>query len=289
MLSLILDYREKSLFLTCQKLLLIEPKFNIVIKSENLELGDAIIRSESGENLVYFERKSIPDLLSSIKDGRYNEQSFRLNSLPIPNHNIIFLIEGTVISKFEKDKMMIFSSMFSILYYKGFTIHRSTSMDETAYIICNAVYKIAKEQKNNKLPFYSSVVNTNDIQKNTEYCSLVKTKKNANISKENFGEIVLCNIPSVSSVSAVAIMKEYKTINNLINKLRNDPTILNNFTYDSKKTKRKISKTVIQNIIHFLLQDCDEDINSEIDVRCEESDETVCQFRIEFVDNEDEI
>ena len=212
-----------------------------------------------------------------------------MNSLPIPNHNIIFLIEGTVTSKFEKDKMMIFSSMFSILYYKGFTIHRSTSMDETAYIICNAVYKIAKEQKNNKLPFYSSVVNTNDIQKNTEYCSLVKTKKNANISKENFGEIVLCNIPSVSSVSAVAIMKEYKTINNLINKLRNDPTILNNFTYDSKKTKRKISKTVIQNIIHFLLQDCDEDINSEIDVRCEESDETVCQFRIEFVDNEDEI
>ena len=45
------------------------------------------MNTEKEEKLV-IERKSINDLLSSIKDGRYAEQSYRLNGLPNHNHNI---------------------------------------------------------------------------------------------------------------------------------------------------------------------------------------------------------
>ena len=44
---------------------------------ENLELGDFVIRLDNADFLV-FERKTIPDLAASIKDGRYADQKQRL-------------------------------------------------------------------------------------------------------------------------------------------------------------------------------------------------------------------
>ena len=32
---------------------------------------------------------------------------------------------------------MVFSAMFSINYYKGFSLMRSSNIEETAYILCN--------------------------------------------------------------------------------------------------------------------------------------------------------
>ena len=39
-------------------------------------------------------KKTVNDLLSSIVDGRYKEQSLRLDNYNLHNHNIIYLIEG---------------------------------------------------------------------------------------------------------------------------------------------------------------------------------------------------
>ena len=41
---------------------------------------------------LIFERKSLADLISSIKDGRYIEQSFRLSECSLDNHNIYYII-----------------------------------------------------------------------------------------------------------------------------------------------------------------------------------------------------
>ena len=217
-----------------------------------LELGDIIIK-DSDEELLIIERKSVSDLVASIKDGRYNEQSFRLNSLEHHNHNIVYLIEGNIPKSAERQ--MIFSAMFSINYYKGFSVFRSMNLEETAYFICNTVLKIKKEK--NKEPFYKnsekSVDDTTQPVDEPKYCSVIKKQKNANITPDNFGEIVLCQIPSVNSVTAIAIMKDYKTINNLIEKLKENSECLNNITYQTeKKQTRKISKTCIKNIVDFL-------------------------------------
>ena len=67
---------------------------HIKLEVVNLELGDFIICDDLGRENVIFERKSLSDLASSIKDGRYAEQSFRLNNYNFHNHNIVYIIEG---------------------------------------------------------------------------------------------------------------------------------------------------------------------------------------------------
>ena len=89
----VIDYREKELYAKCLALLEVyNLTKEITISSENLAIGDIIIKDSSKKELVIIERKSITDLASSISDGRYNEQSLRLQNTSIPNHNIIYMI-----------------------------------------------------------------------------------------------------------------------------------------------------------------------------------------------------
>lgn len=267
-LQLVLDHRERDLI---EQIRATDKDIEILI--ENLELGDIVIRDENKNDLLIYERKSISDLMSSIKDGRYSEQSYRLNGLPNHNHNIIYLIEGTV-SKSSKDRQTIFSALFSINYYKGFSVMRSTSLEETAYIICNAFSKIKKEMEKGKKAFYTSKVEINNIDttdttdvidtttdggaiNTVSYSSVIKSKKNANVTPSNFGEIALCQIPSVNTVSAIAIMKEFKTLSDLINAIKENPNCLDSIKYETEKKQiRKISKTVIKNIVEYLVTMC---------------------------------
>ena len=54
-------------------------KFPYIIY-KNLDLGDIIIEYNDIP-LIIIERKTIPDLLASIKDGRYKEQKKRIRKL----------------------------------------------------------------------------------------------------------------------------------------------------------------------------------------------------------------
>ena len=247
-MKLILDCRERDLKIACETLIKTVENFKgFILEIENLELGDMIIRDDEGVDLLIYERKTISDLISSIKDGRYNEQSYRLNGLEHNNHNIIYLIEGSI-SKTLKEKQMVYSSLLSINYYKGFSVMRSVNVDETAYIICNSLMKISKEK--DKKPFY-----TNKTVEGEEksYSTVIKSKKNANITPDNFGEIVLCQIPYVNSVSAICIMNKFKTLNNLLKSIKEDENCLEGLSYETeKKQTRKLSKTVVKNIIEFL-------------------------------------
>ena len=84
-----IDTREQELFTKCQQIIEALPKFkDIKIISQTLPLGDIII-NDGINDCVIIERKTLTDLAASIKDGRYDEQSYRLNGLPHHNHNII--------------------------------------------------------------------------------------------------------------------------------------------------------------------------------------------------------
>ena len=120
------DCREKKLFIELEKSL---SQFGLTqhfaLQSVNLPLGDIILMDEKENELLIIERKTLKDLSSSIKDNRYIEQSFRLDECKVPNHNIIYLIEGnlsTFHSNYQLDKKTLWSSMFSLLYFKGFSV-----------------------------------------------------------------------------------------------------------------------------------------------------------------------
>lgn len=277
------DYREKD-FVTTMNLLFKE--HNHIIELVNLPLGDIILENNNKYEKIIFERKSLYDLAASIKDGRYNEQSYRLNNYQQHNHNIIYIIEGDLerynATKGRMDKKTLYSAIIALSYFKGFSVMRTKNINETCELIVNFANKLQKEEK--KLPYYldmsnndtnnNSISNTNnmiyintsndpdnnEIQENEaiinekSYCEVMKKHKKNNITTENIGEIMLSNIPSVSSKSAITIMKKYKTVKNLIQELEKDPDILNNIKMENEKGQaRKISKQCIENIKKFLL------------------------------------
>jgi hypothetical protein len=85
---------------------------------------------------------------------------------------------------------------------------------------------------------------------------LVKTVKKDNITPENMGEILLCQIPGISSVTAKAIIKRFDgSFLKMCQELgsNEDPNILFKDIMLEKDGKiRKINKTCGENIIKFL-------------------------------------
>jgi ERCC4-type nuclease len=80
------------------------------------------------------------------------------------------------------------------------------------------------------------------------------TKKSANITPNNIGSLMLCQIPGIHSTTAEAIMKKFGTIENIILQLRENPDCLQELSYVTNKGQtRKISKTVLENIKIYLV------------------------------------
>ena len=300
------DSREKDLQDKLSYYISFIPAFrNLKVISENLPIGDVII-SNNNEDILILERKTVPDLLSSIKDGRYEEQSYRLNGEKIHNHNIIYLIEGDLtklnINTFKDvkmDKLTFYSAIFSLNYFKGFSVIRTLTLDETALFICNSTSKLIKAETTNRKAFYinsninfynhnnhnnnnnhnnhnnSISVATDNVETNEsdynaftekqnesenlgnqepsekDYIGLVKRVKKDNITLDNIDEIMLCQIPGVSSVTAIAIIKEFHNLSNLIKCLEEKNDCLNNISHTNNKGQtRKITKTSITNIVN---------------------------------------
>jgi len=271
-----IDCRENDLL---NKINSLPKKENITILSESLPLGDIIICDNEGNELVIIERKTLKDLAASIRDGRYKEQSFRLNECSVHNHNIIYLIEGDIRTykpfKGSIDKNALLSSFVSITYYKGFSLYKTNSIEESSEWILQYAFKLHKESVDkasiSKQAFYSTTIPSSEaiptiisessiiseapiISEAIPYSLAMKRTKKNNITPSNIGEIMLSQIPNVSTEVAIVIMNKFKTIKNLVEELSTDRTILNEVTTINKNgQKRKINKTTIENIYTFLL------------------------------------
>jgi ERCC4-type nuclease len=140
----------------------------IIFDRKALDIGDAIIYFDETDlknpnKQIIFERKALSDLIASIKDGRYNEQSFRLDQSPVHNHNIYYIVEGNI-EKFCKStrnmynpgiKQTIYSTMFTISYYKGFSLINSQDIKETANFIFRFLDKLTREKT--RVSYYRGV------------------------------------------------------------------------------------------------------------------------------------
>lgn len=255
-----IDYRESDLL---EKIKSANKKENIIIQSENLPLGDIIICADDGSEKVIIERKTLKDLAASIRDGRYKEQGFRLSACDLPNHNIFYLLEGnlqTYKASFSGvDKYALISAMVSITYYKGFSLYKANNLEESVEWLLQLAFKIEKEGGE---PFYGKQSNISPLGPDLlgpesgpePYSTVLKRTKKNNITLENIGEIMLSQIPNVSTVVAIAIMAKYKTLKNLLDALSLDKTALNSIKTANKTGQlRKINKTSIENIYNYLL------------------------------------
>lgn len=276
-MKIIIDERETALYDLCPK------TGKIAIEKKVLNLGDIIFANDD-ETSIYLviERKSFRDLLASIKDGRYAEQSYRLtNCFPEP-HNTVYLLEGMFSTlPREEDKKLVISCMASLNFFKGFSVMRTTSIAETAQHIVYMAEKIDKELKAGKEGRYfvntskmsqnkiecvevnpnDEIINTPAMTTNsqapsaTDYCGVVKASKKANITKENIGQMILMQIPGISSITAIEIMRPFANLLEFIDKIREDKTYLNSVILEAGGKKRKLGSNIVKSINELLLNE----------------------------------
>lgn len=221
------------------------------IEQTNLELGDYLIKNDQDEIVMIFERKALNDLISSIKDGRYKEQSFRLTEHPLDNKQIYYIIEGNVMNFSNRQnyttQKMLFSSIYSLSSKKGFSLLNTNGPVETAEFIARFFDKVKTEK-----PDKTDKTETN-IQNTSNYSEVVKSSKKSHISKENINEIMLSQIPGISITVANILMNKYNTIYNLIDNLKENSKCLDDLKIQFKNGERKIGKNIVDNLKEFLL------------------------------------
>lgn len=305
-MRIVIDSREHALYEKCREILSKQTFiFKLVLVQQELKIGDILIQTPDENDILLIERKSFADLLSSIKDGRYEEQSHRLlNTSELPPHSIIYLLEGMFSQVYNpRDKQVIYSAMTTMNYFKGFSVYRVSSTQEAAEWLIFTAAKLEKELERGKHPYYFSAPFLNMFQIKQEkratifisdnatrnnnyvdhvrpanfivpdqvsenklvetpnveiqppnYCNFVKKVKKDNITPENIGEIMLCQIPGISSVTAIAIMKQFGTFPKLIQALQENPQCLDGMACETANGKsRKISKSSIENIHKFFI------------------------------------
>lgn len=261
---------------------------SLEIISKQLELGDLILCNDSDEILLLFERKSIADLASSIQDGRYKEQSSRLNAFSVHDHNIVYIIEGNIERVYSKSRVKsgaLKSAVVSLNLNKGFSTLKTNNIDDSAKWILAYCYKVEKDNDlkcklekmvHNNVLKNSSIIN-NDTNNNDDESinnkaeteekiqkggddngsgkhleHLSKQAKSKFINRNNCQVLMLSMIPYVSTNIAKSILDEFGTIDKLMVALREDENCLNKIKIESGGKKRSIGKNVIKNIVEML-------------------------------------
>jgi len=298
MLTLVLDTRERDLQKACIAL-------SLPFVVEALAIGDVAIRSketkrkvedptkgkeeekeekeeeqqdEQEESLVLLlERKSVNDLLSSIKDGRYEEQSYRLvHASGLHPHNIVYIVEGTQ-SAFRAaitDKQTLHSAIVSLQQYKGFSVMRTGSLQETAEYLLFLCKKLEKEGLSRLCYTACAKQGTErtegqegqgqeeeDKDKGKAYCStmgevrygdVTKKVKKDNITPANAGAMLLSQLPGMSYATAVDVLQPYEgSLPAFLDAARHDPKTA--LTQVLPISKKRLRSNVVQGIKSLLL------------------------------------
>ena len=250
-MQLLIDLREPKSLVNYIISLNEESKIKITIIQKNLDIGDFVFYDETSEKpLLIIERKSLSDLESSIKDGRYKEQSFRLNETPLINHNIIYLLEGAIINYKEVSfRSTLYSTLFSLNYYKGFSVINALNQVETGEMLMAFASKMMRE---NKSGYYNDqpLTVTNSLTCEETYIDTLKTSKKSHINSDNIFQLMLMQIPSISSVSALALSNEFKNMETLLKSLKDENA---NFENIKLASGRKINKNIIRSLKEYLL------------------------------------
>lgn len=281
--DIVIDERETTLYDHISSILEKISYTDIRIVKQMLPLGDIVIQCNKPsssttfhpsqiDELCIIERKTLTDLLASIKDGRYEEQSYRLqNATSIHNHQILYLIEGVMSQVQPTQKSLIYSTITSLMFYKGFTVMRTSSCYETAEYIAAMVLKLQRNMKQGKEFFYRSIdiasgsetqpIETKDdsssitasaITTTTSYETVTKRARKDNITPENMMHILLCQIPGVSDVMSSALVTKFHNLPNFIHAIESDPKCLDDLTYNYNGKPRKLNRTVLHSIPVYL-------------------------------------
>jgi ERCC4-type nuclease len=213
MIKIVLDSRETSLISCMKERDLDKYDHCISIEVQVLNIGD--IHVCFNDSVWVMERKTVADLVASIKDGRYKEQKSRLLS---SGHNVTYIIEGgdIVSSKHERHQNMLSGVYIHSMYRDNIHLAFTRDVSET----CTYIMTLATKMVDNPQYFKYDKA---EYAKPLEYvdCLKLKSKKIDNITPDNCFIMQLAQIPTISSVIAKNIQSVYPTMRDFMIALEN--------------------------------------------------------------------
>ena len=188
---------------------------------KQLDIGDAIIKKTDSEDFLYIiERKTIADLIASIKDGRYKEQKIRLAAMVEQRiaQDYFFILEGHVM---PVDRVMVHGAMISMNLRDNIKVIRTWDIAETFNFIHRVVQRINKDPSEFiKVPDITDasieVTPALTHSEDVSYLSSIKSKKNANITPQICQCLALAGVPGISTKSAEIIINHYGSLVGLL-------------------------------------------------------------------------
>lgn len=191
-------------------------------EAQQLEIGDFVITTDDGRVIMAIERKTLPDLSASIKDGRYVEQKCRAMSV-LGFGKYAYICE--VGDKFEwshvngcaEDKQ-VRSAIMSTMVRDGVPVFFSRDVADTCALVRNLFEKVVEKGDG----YVRGVAGASPDSAVYKTCF----KKRGDNAKDprTVAELQLSQIPGVSVNNAVAVLDAFGagTLPALIDALRGD-------------------------------------------------------------------
>lgn len=195
---------------------------DITTQWENLPMGDFVIKVDNVECLV-IERKTLPDLAASLKDGRYKNQKARMLDT-FGNQRIAYVFERfdgihlrppnndnsntkVCVSGIATDALV--SAVINTSVRDHIQCYHTSNINETINLVKNIFKRIEK----NPEKYVSSNTILNTTLNTTPNTQPVKLK---NSTPHDCYIAQLCQIPGVSLKTAESIASIYPSFRSLI-------------------------------------------------------------------------
>lgn len=209
----------------------------IHVKVVSLDVGDIRI-SYNDTVILIIERKTLSDLYSSIRDGRYKDQKFRLLD-NYDNNKVMYVIEGNLLNNTmdHTQKESIKSAIINTMVRDNIKVHNVQDVKQTAEFIKDIAIRLAKHPEK----YTERNTNSGNLQ------TIAKHTKGAYVTPENVFVGMLCQVPGVSTTTASKIAEHYQSIKSFINNASEDE--LKNLKLNSG---RKIGPKLANQIMTFI-------------------------------------
>jgi ERCC4-type nuclease len=245
-IKLVIDSRESKLISLFNSFYDVKNS-KYLLSYESLDIGD--IQIVYNNKIVHiYERKTLADLLASIKDNRYKEQKNRLFEMNKGNEiKINYIIEEFKGYNNINDSSII-GSLCSLTLINDFGMFYTKDVKDTYFLIIEIINRFVK----NPDKFLNECKNNQNSESNI----IVSKKKSANITRNNMLVILLSQIPGISNKIASTILLYHSTMSDLILKLNEYTEVKDKVNYLSKlkfeDNSRSIGVKTSEKIIEYL-------------------------------------
>lgn len=235
---------------------------NTRVTFDNLYCGDFIIEIDE-KPIVVIERKTLSDLVASIKDGRYRVQKGKLCQA-FEKTKVMYLIEGefnyslanpTMID--GMDKYSIVSSIVNTQFRDGLKLVHTKGLQDTHDFILAIVTRFSKDPSK-----YCDAHKLTDPQTSDSTLPLACSKgdfisKNKVSNKEDLYYFQLSQVPGISGKTAQAFVDRFsnmKQFYEMMSPLDDEQKlkILKNIMIEDGNKKRRISSKVAENVLKYM-------------------------------------